>query len=102
MTIYISNLSSTVNDENLKALFAGYGEVKSAEVMMDLFTDKSRGFGYVEIEDEVAANQAIQALNNTELQNLTISVKETPRRDVRAGSYKVGSGPVTFMRPRRR
>ncbi|MFN2458452.1 MAG: RNA recognition motif domain-containing protein, partial [Chitinophagaceae bacterium] len=65
MNICISNLSSTVSHEELKDLFSPYGEVKLAEVMNDVFTGKCRGFGYVEMEDEAAAQKAIDELSGS-------------------------------------
>ena len=98
MNIYISNLDSSVNDENLKSLFSGYGEVKSAEIMHDLFTGEPRGFGFVEMEDDESALKAIHALNNSELQSLTISVKQAPPKQRHKGSYKVGNGAINVYR----
>ncbi len=101
MNICIANLSSTVKDEELKQLFSGYGEVKSAEVMMDVFTGESRGFGYVEMEDESAAQKAVTELSGSEFQSQKISVKEAQPKENHKGSYKVGSGPVNAHRFRK-
>jgi RNA recognition motif-containing protein len=101
MNIYISNLSSAIKDSDLEQLFAGYGEVTSARVMNDVFTGESRGFGYVEMADDEAAQKAIEKLNNTELQNLTISVKEEEPKTVHKGSYKVGNPSVNGFKFRR-
>lgn len=56
MKVYIENLHDTIDDEKLSEIFSSYGEVKSAQVVKDVFTDVSRGFGYVEMEDEAAQN----------------------------------------------
>jgi RNA recognition motif-containing protein len=64
MNIYVSNLSFTVQDEDLKEFFAPYGEVTSAKVITDKFTGKSRGFGFVEMPDSTAGNKAIAALDS--------------------------------------
>jgi RNA recognition motif-containing protein len=101
MNIYISNLNSAINNENLKDLFAPFGEVKSAEVVLDVFTGESRGFGYVEMEDNAAAQKAIHDLNNSEFQSYTISVAEAAEKQVYKGSYKVGSGIVKEYRFRK-
>jgi RNA recognition motif-containing protein len=93
MNIYISNLDSAIDNESLKKLFAPYGEVRSAQVVMDVFTGVSRGFGYVEMADE-QAKAAIQKLDQTVVNSLTISVKEAPPVQDKKGSYKVGSGTV--------
>jgi RNA recognition motif-containing protein len=60
MNIYVSNLSFNVQDEDLKEFFAEYGEVSSAKIIMDKFTNKSRGFGFVEMPDDEAGQKAIK------------------------------------------
>ncbi len=76
MNIYIFNLNSTIGDQELEHLFSPYGQVTSAQVMKDLASGESRGFGYVEMEDDTAAQIAIDRLNETEWQTLTIFVQE--------------------------
>ena len=66
MNIYISNLSYGVDDADLNTLFAEYGEVTSAKVIMDRETGRSRGFGFVEIADEAMGQKAIDGLNGAE------------------------------------
>ena len=100
MNIYIANLEDTIDNAKLKEIFSPYGEVKTAEIAKDLFTDVSRGFGYVEMEDEAAQN-AIRELNQTVLNNLTITVKEAPPKQEKKGSYKVGNGDVNIYRFRK-
>ena len=68
MNIFIGSLPFAVKDEALKELFATYGEVSSARVVTDKFTGRSKGFGFVEMEDEVAAKKAIAELNGSEIQ----------------------------------
>ena len=63
MNIYVSNLSFNVQDEDLREFFAEYGEVASAKVITDKFTNRSRGFGFVEMPDEEAAQKAIAELD---------------------------------------
>jgi RNA recognition motif-containing protein len=98
MNIYVSNLKSTFNDEDLRQLFAAYGEVKSAEIVNDSFNGLSRGFGYVEIGDENAAQKAISDLHQKVIDGLTISVKETKPVNTQKGSYKVGDGSFATYR----
>lgn len=87
MNIYISNLNYSVDDEGLNQLFAAYGEVSSAKVIMDKLTGRSRGFGFVEMPDDSDANQAIEGLNQTDVKGKTINVsvakprEDKPRRD---------------------
>jgi RNA recognition motif-containing protein len=97
MNIYVENLDGTVDNEKLRQIFSSYGEVKSSEVVKDVFTGVSRGFGYVDMEEE-AAQQAIKELNQTLLNNLKITVKEAPPKSERKGSYKVGNGAVNMYR----
>ena len=81
MNIYISNLSYGVDDADLNTLFAEYGEVTSAKVIMDRETGRSRGFGFVEIVDEAMGQKAIDELNGAEYEGRQMVVKEaTPRR----------------------
>lgn len=89
MNIYIANLDSGIDAEELKGLFTPYGEVRSAEVVHDAFTGASRGFGYVEMDD-AAARKAISELNQTVLHTLTLTVEEAPPSHEHKGSYKVG------------
>lgn len=82
MNIYVSNLSFNIQDEDLRGFFSPYGEVTSAKVITDKFTQKSRGFGFVEMSDDAAAKQAIAELNNGEVDGRTIKVMEArPKED---------------------
>jgi RNA recognition motif-containing protein len=92
MNIYISNLNSSIQNKNLTDLFSSYGNVSSAEIALDVFTGVSRGFGYVVMEDDACAQTAINSLNNSEWESLTITVQQAEPKAVRKGSYKVGSG----------
>jgi len=74
MNIYVSNLSFAVQDEDLREFFAEYGEVASAKVITDKFTNRSRGFGFVEMPDETAAQKAIQELDGATVDGRTIKV----------------------------
>ena len=68
MNIYISNLNFATKDESLRNLFAGYGDVSSANIITDRETGRSRGFGFVEMPDETQGRSAIDALNETEFE----------------------------------
>jgi RNA recognition motif-containing protein len=98
MNIYIANLDNTISNEELAKIFSTYGEVSSAEVVMDVFTGQSRGFGYVQMEKETEAQRAIKELNQTILHTLTITVEEAPAPRAQQGSYKVGNGAVNMYR----
>ncbi|MBA2744907.1 MAG: RNA-binding protein, partial [Flavisolibacter sp.] len=62
MNIYVSNLSFNVQDEDLREFFTEYGEVSSAKVITDKLSGKSRGFGFVEMSDNEAAQKAVAEL----------------------------------------
>lgn len=74
MNIYVSNLSFAVRDEDLREFFAEYGEVSSAKVIMDKISNRSRGFAFVEMPDETAAQKAIQELNGATVDGRSIKV----------------------------
>ena len=84
MNIYVSNLSFSVQDEDLKGFFEEYGEVTSAKVIMDKFTNRSRGFGFVEMSDDAAAQKAIQELDGGMVEGRAIKVNEAKPREERA------------------
>jgi RNA recognition motif-containing protein len=65
MTIYVSNLSFTMTDDQLKKVFVPFGEVSSARIMTDKFTNRSRGFAFIEMPDEQDAQKAINDLNGS-------------------------------------
>jgi RNA recognition motif-containing protein len=85
MNIYVSNLSFNVTDEDLNEYFAEYGEVTSAKVILDKFTQKSRGFAFVEMSDEEAAKKAIQELDGASVDGRTINVYVAKPREERTG-----------------
>ena len=85
MNIYVSNLSFNVTDEDLNEYFAEYGEVSSAKVILDKFTQKSRGFAFVEMSDEEAAKKAIQELDGASVDGRTINVSVAKPREERTG-----------------
>lgn len=75
MNIYISNLDSAIGNDELKQIFSTYGVVRSAEIMHDVVSQESRGFGYVEMDD-ASARKAIACLHQTEIQALVVNVQE--------------------------
>ncbi|MDF2188486.1 RNA-binding protein [Paraflavitalea sp. CAU 1676] len=76
MNIYVSNLAFSVQEEALRNLFSTYGVVTSAKVVMDRETGRSRGFAFVEMEDDNAAREAIQQLDQTSMDGRSIKVAE--------------------------
>ena len=92
MNIYVSNLSFNVQDEDLKEFFAEYGEVTSAKVITDKFTGRSRGFGFVEMSDDAAAQKAIQELDGATVEGRAIKVSEAKPRGQRPNNGGGGGG----------
>ena len=93
MNIYVGNLSSEVKDEDLNELFSQHGKVSSAKVIRDMFTQETRGFGFVEMPAQAEAMKAIETLNTFELKGKKIVVNEArPQRDRRGGGGGRGPG----------
>ncbi|MDR1983617.1 MAG: RNA-binding protein [Prevotellaceae bacterium] len=86
MNIYISNLSYGVSDADLKKLFAEYGEVSSAKVIIDKYSGKSRGFGFVEMPNDDEAKNAINELNEAQFDGKTIVVNVAQPRTERSNN----------------
>ncbi len=79
--IYVGNLSFDTSTDRLESLFAEYGEVADAQVITDRDTGRSRGFGFVEMENAEAANKAISSLNGQEVDGRQLKVNVAkPRR----------------------
>ncbi len=82
MKIYVGNLSYDTREEGLRDAFSPYGAVGDTTVITDRETGRSRGFGFVEIADDAAAQAAIQALNGTAIDGRNVTVNEAkPRTD---------------------
>ena len=81
MNIYVGNLSWGMSDQDLENLFAEHGSVTSAKIITDRMTNRSRGFGFVEMSD--GAEAAIAALNDTEVEGRKLVVNESRRRETR-------------------
>ena len=84
MNIYVSNLVFKVGNEELKKLFTAYGTVSSAKVITDRETNKSRGFGFVEMENESEAQKAIKELNGSVFEGKSITVNEARPKEERS------------------
>jgi RNA recognition motif-containing protein len=92
MRLYVGNLSYSVTDDTLEALFAQYGPVKSAQVVMDRDTGRSKGFGFVEMADDNAAREAIKGLNDQQHEGRPLTVNEARPREERGGRGGGGGG----------
>ncbi len=77
MNIYVGNLSWNLKDQDLSNLFASHGEVVSAKIVTDKFTNRSKGFGFVEMANDDQAQAAIAALNGSEVDGRNIVVNES-------------------------
>lgn len=74
MNIFVAGLSYQISDADLKELFEEYGEVSSAKIITDRDTRRSKGYGFVEMDDEAQGNRAIEELNGAEYDGRTLSV----------------------------
>jgi RNA recognition motif-containing protein len=84
MNIYVGNLSYSTTESGLTELFGAYGKVDRASIIMDRETGRSRGYGFVEMSDDGAAQQAIEALDGKEWEGRTLKVN--PARPKESGS----------------
>jgi RNA recognition motif-containing protein len=88
--LYVGNLSYEVTDSDLQNLFVPHGAVQSAQVIMDRDTGRSKGFGFVEMDNNDQAQAAITALNGHEVNGRTLTVNEARPRQER-GDRVAGS-----------
>ncbi len=93
MNIYVGNLSWGLKDQDLANMFTPYGEVASAKIVMDKFTQRSKGFGFVEMPNDEQAQAAIAQLNGTEVEGRNLVVNESrPKEGGEGGGYKKRGG----------
>ncbi|MEZ5042936.1 MAG: RNA-binding protein [Saprospiraceae bacterium] len=85
MNIFVAKLSFDTHEEDLREAFEAYGEVSSAKIIMDKFTGKSKGFGFIEMDNDEEGQNAIDGLNDTEFDGRTIVVKKAEPRESRGG-----------------
>ena len=85
MNIYIGNLSHDTTEEDLRQAFTSYGEVSKVSIIMDKFSGKSRGFGFVEMPTKGEAEAAMTSLNGQELNGQALNVNEARPRAERGG-----------------
>jgi cold-inducible RNA-binding protein len=90
--LYVGNLSYGVTDSALEQMFAAHGSVKSAQVIMDRDTGRSKGFGFVEMSNDQEAQAAITALNGQQVEGRSLTVNEAKPREDRGGSRGGGGG----------
>lgn len=95
MNIFVGSLPFRLEETELRDLFEEYGEVTSAKIITDKLTGRSKGFGFVEMSDDEEAQQAIEALNGTEVMGRSIVVnksEERKDRGERRGGFGGGQG----------
>lgn len=102
MKIFVGNLPFRASDEDLRGLFEGYGSVDSARIVTDRETQRSRGFGFVEMSDDAAANSAISNLNGSSFMERDLVVNEAREREggprQGGGGFNRGGGGGGFNR----
>jgi cold-inducible RNA-binding protein len=87
MRIYVGNLSKDTTEDDLRPVFAEFGQVDSITIIMDKYSGQSKGFGFVDIPSKEEGKSAIEGLNNTELKGRTLQVNEARPRTDHRGSF---------------
>lgn len=90
--LYVGNLNYNVDGAQLEEMFSKYGTVRSAEVIQDRDTGRSKGFGFVEMGDDNAAREAIEGLNGHEQDGRSLTVNEARPKESRGGGGGYGGG----------
>jgi cold-inducible RNA-binding protein len=88
--LYVGNLSYTTTQEQLHSLFSQAGDVQEVTIIMDRETGRSKGFGFVEMQTDTGAQEAIKRFNGTSLDNRTLTVNEARPREERSGGGGYG------------
>jgi len=89
MNIFVGNLSPDVNENDLENAFGKYGKIRSIKLIKDMFTQASKGFGFVEMASKLEGEAAIKELNTSELKGKPIIVNEArPQRNKRGGGSR--------------
>lgn len=86
MNIYIGNLDYEITETDLRDAFSEFGDVAKANVIMDKFSGRSKGFGFVEMPNDAEANEAMSSLNESKLGSRNIKVNEARPREERSSS----------------
>jgi RNA recognition motif-containing protein len=89
MNIFVGNLAPDVKEEELKELFSKHGRVSSVKIIRDMFSQRSKGFGFIEMPGKAEAQKALDELNTFELKGKKLNVNEArPQRDRRGGGRR--------------
>ena len=83
MNIYLGNIAWSMTEDDVEALFAEFGAVSSVKIITDKYSGRSKGFGFVEMDDDAAAQKAIDALNDSEQQGRNLRVNQARPRERR-------------------
>jgi len=83
MNIYLGNIAWSMTEDTVEALFAEFGTVSSVKIITDKYSGRSKGFGFVEMDDDAAAQAAIDALNNSEHDGRNLRVNQARPRENR-------------------
>ncbi len=92
MNIFVAKLNFDTREENLKEVFEEFGEVSSAKIIMDKFTGRSKGYGFIEMPNDDEAQNAINDLNDSELDGRNIVVKKAEPRENNRNNRRGGGG----------
>ncbi len=98
-SLFVGNLSFRTTEQELESLFSNYGEVTAVRIIKDRNSGRSKGFGFVEMEDAVAASTAIEQLNGREVSGRVIRVNEAQPKPENNREGRTGG---RFARPQRR
>ena len=93
--LYVGNLAYTTTNNDLESLFAPFGDVRNAQVVMDFATGRSKGFGFVEMNSDSEAQAAISGLNEQDFNGRPLTVNEARPREERSkggGGHRGGGG----------
>ena len=89
MNIFVGNLPSNVKEEELRTLFSQHGKVESVKIIRDMFTQTSKGFGFIEMPGKAEAQKALTELNTYEFNGKKLTVNEArPQRERRGGGRR--------------
>tara|TARA_Y100000815_G_C13287959_1_gene479587 strand:+ start:1163 stop:1417 length:255 start_codon:yes stop_codon:yes gene_type:complete len=83
MNIYLGNIAWSMTEDDIEALFAEFGAVSSVKIITDKYSGRSKGFGFVEMDDDAAAQKAIDALNDSEQEGRSLRVNQARPRERR-------------------
>ena len=92
MNIFVAKLDYDTQEADVRDAFEAFGEVTSVKIIMDKFTGRSKGYGFVEMANDDEGNEAINSLNDSEMDGRTIVVKKSQPKESNRGGYNRGGG----------